>query len=113
MMTLYLAVDNDRANHIQPTCPQLAGLPSRVREVIEATALEFGLYPDVILSRRRGKLIDRARRECMKRVRAMEWRGCPDGIPSFPLMGQWFDRDHTSVLIACAGGRSGWLEKRA
>ncbi len=72
-------------------------LPSRVRAVVQAVADEHGVLIADLLSdcRRRRHVIPRW--AAFAQVSAMSWR---DGRPSYPQVGRWFGRDHTSVLYA-------------
>lgn len=70
-------------------------LPPRVAAVVRLTAFEHCLTVDAILGRRRTAPIVAARHKAMRRVRAFIPR------PSFPMIGRWFDRDHSTVVQAC------------
>lgn len=74
-------------------------LPARVLNIIRNVAGEHGVEPRDILGRRRLGKIARARQEAMHHCRRMEWaEGKP---PSFPQIGVWFGRDHSTVIYAC------------
>lgn len=70
-------------------------LPSKVSEIIAATALDHRIPLRVIFSPSRTKQATQARHEMMWRLRRMPWRGT---IPSFPQIGRWLDRHHTTII---------------
>jgi chromosomal replication initiation ATPase DnaA len=41
-----------------------------------------------------------ARKAAMRLVKWMDWHG---SHPSYPMVGRWFQRDHTTILFACRG----------
>lgn len=73
-------------------------LPSRVVCIIRNVAAEHGVEPRDILGDSRLAKIARARQAAMVACREMDWRG---SVPSFPTIGQWFNRHHTTILHAC------------
>lgn len=74
-------------------------IPPRVRDVIQVVAIETGVSVDDILSRSHKRQHREARMEAMRWVRAMRWGAV--GSPSYPMIGRWFQRDHTTVINAC------------
>ncbi len=76
-------------------------LPERVLHIIEGTAADHGVSVADILGRRRTRKISDARHSAMWRVRSISWKGMGwHGRPSYPQIGRWFRRDHTTVLLA-------------
>lgn len=74
-------------------------MPPSVRAIILAVAQETGVPVATMLGERRTQLVYRARREAMGRVRETIKIG--GRAPSYPLMGRWFGKDHTTVLYSC------------
>ncbi len=78
----------------------IAHIPPRVAAVIRevAEAHQVSVESLLIKSRRHG--LDAARAEAMWRVRALYWPHMGRFRPSYPMIGRWFGRDHTSVINA-------------
>lgn len=74
-------------------------MPPSVRAILISVAAAYALPVNVILSGDRTQLVYRARQEAMQRVR-LEIK-ISGRRPSYPLIGRWFGRDHTSVIHAC------------
>ena len=75
-------------------------LPDRVASIVLNVAAEHKISPRDLLGDSRYRPFVRARQEAMRACRAMEWCG---GVPSFPVIGRWFGRDHTTIIHACRG----------
>jgi chromosomal replication initiation ATPase DnaA len=75
-------------------------IPARVQAIISAVAYEHGIPISDIMSDRRTREISRARHAAMRTVRALE-----NPKPSTTRIGEWFGRDHATVLYACSGKR--------
>lgn len=74
-------------------------LPARVLTVIREVAQEHGVKVHDILSPCRLRPVAWARHDAMLRVRALAWAfGNP---PSYPKIGLWFNRDHSTVTRGC------------
>lgn len=79
--------------------------PERVTQIVVEVAAAFRIEAALILS------WDRRRPVFAARVAAM--RRCRDELvisgrsPTFPMIGRWFGRDHTSVMNAYYGGLPG------
>ncbi len=83
-------------------------IPARVLDVIRSVAAEHGLSVEDLIGPRRFHKFVQARHEAMWRVRAMVWP-CGWGWrrwPSYPQIGRWFNRDHTTVIL----GVRAWSE---
>lgn len=76
----------------------MSGLPDRVMSIVLNVAAEHQVNPRDILGDSRYRPIVRARQEAMRACRSMDWCG---GSPSYPVIGRWFNRDHTTVIHAC------------
>lgn len=84
-----------------PIAPQ----PRRLGiHIIREVACEHGVTVSDILSQSRKYPIAAARHDAMKRIRA-------ELKYSYPQIGRMFDRDHSSVIWACRGGRPGQLRR--
>jgi chromosomal replication initiation ATPase DnaA len=77
-------------------------LPYRVATIIRNVAAEHGLEPGVLVkpvrAGRPSDVIACAARHAMIECRRMDWGGKP---PSYPQIGRWFSRNHTTVMHAC------------
>ena len=78
-------------------------IPERVVSVIRTVAAQHGVPASSIIERqdaatKANKPIADARKCAMRAVRRMKWGS---GCPSYPQMGVWFRRDHTTVIWAC------------
>jgi len=69
-------------------------LPPRIAKIIRDVAGERGVRVAEILSPCRRRPVAYARWEAMRRVRALA------PTPSYPRIGRWFGRDHSSVIYA-------------
>ena len=78
----------------------MRGIPDRVVAIMCNVAKAHGVSPADILGRRTLAKISKARREAMYAVRALEW-GAAGAPPSYPQIGRWFGRDHTTIVVAC------------
>ena len=67
-----------------------------VVKIVSEVGSEYGVTPDEIISQDRRTYIVRARRAAMRRVR-LELK------LSYPVIGSYFNRDHTTVIHACKG----------
>jgi chromosomal replication initiation ATPase DnaA len=89
---------NDRRRRYPQDWPR--PLPATVRWIIEDVSDETGITIADILGRGLTRKATLARQECMRRVR---WGILVDHLPpSYQRIGLWFDRDHTTVMWACA-----------
>lgn len=61
--------------------------------VVPATCEEFGLNSTALLSKRQDRLVSRPRKYLWWLLRAH-----PDAMFSFPVIGDYFRRDHTTVV---------------
>ncbi len=76
-------------------------IPPRVLNIIQAVAFGHGVSLCAVLGERRTQILVSARHEAMWRVRALQWRGMGrHGHPSYPQIGRWFNRDHSTVVYA-------------
>jgi chromosomal replication initiator protein len=74
--------------------------PARVQAIIDEVAAEYDLAPWQIMSMSRARTFTRARWVAMWRVRQLRM---PDGRQhSTVLVGQWFGRDHSTVVHGLA-----------
>lgn len=76
-----------------------AHIPPRVLDVIRDVARTHNVSVDSVLSPSRLKRFVVPRQQAMWRVRAMRWPVIR-GHPSYPQIGRWFNRDHTTILHA-------------
>ena len=76
-----------------------ANIPPRVRNVIAWVAHDHKVSVDDIIGPRRFKKLVIPRRAAMRAVRCMIMANCQP--PSYPQIGRWFNRDHTTVLHHC------------
>jgi chromosomal replication initiation ATPase DnaA len=76
-------------------------LPHRVLTIIRLIGDEHGVSAEEILSDNKTDRVYAARKEAM---RVVKWLPMPSGkLPSYILVGRWFDRDHSTVYYACKG----------
>ena len=73
-------------------------IPTKVHKIIAETAAEYGVTLADVLGDVTARRFSRPRQEAMRRVSVMPWRG---SVASYPQIGDWFNRDHTTVLYAC------------
>lgn len=73
-------------------------IPPRILNVIAAVAFEHKVAVDDVLGRSGERQVEMARKEAMRCVRRLTYAGKE---PSYPQIGRWFDRHHTTVLHAC------------
>jgi len=72
-------------------------MPSRMSTIVRDTCAEFGVDPKKIFEDDRRWPLAHIRQETWRRVRATTMtNGKP---PSYPRIGRWFGRDHTSILF--------------
>lgn len=75
----------------RPARLSLVSTPNwRVDEIVRRTAISYGLSVEDLLGRSRSKMIVRARKEAMKAVYELGF--------SYPEVGRFFGRDHTTVM---------------
>jgi chromosomal replication initiation ATPase DnaA len=67
-------------------------LPPRIQAIVEDVSLETGVPVPVLMAPSRARKIARARWIAWRRMRAL------DNPPSFPLIGYWFGKDHTTII---------------
>lgn len=73
-------------------------IPSRVLAIMRECGARYRVPMRVLLSPARDRRASAARHEAMRRVRhEIRYHGKP---PSYPRMGRWFDRDHSTVIAA-------------
>lgn len=71
--------------------------------MLREVAAEHKIPVETILGPSRRKTACAARHDAMWRIRSLRWRGQGyHGHPSYPQIGRWFGRDHTSVMAAVA-----------
>ena len=70
------------------------GMPQWAMEIVEHVAFQHCVGIDQIASGGRFRRIVRARDEAIYRVKEAK------PVTSTPVLGKWFDRDHTSVLYS-------------
>lgn len=73
-------------------------MPDRVAAIIAQTAADHGLPVSAILCKSRLRAFALARRQAMWKVRQLRIGGQPH---AFALIGRWFGRDHSTVVVAC------------
>jgi chromosomal replication initiation ATPase DnaA len=73
----------------------LDNLPPRVKAIFRDVENEMHIPCRDLVAWKRTKPIYRARQEAMRRCRKLE-----NPKPSFPRIGRWFLRDHTTVMHA-------------
>lgn len=72
-------------------------LPARVAGIIDAVAVEDGVSVADLLGPSQRIVHSDARRKAWARIRDLQK---PDRLPfSYPQIGRWFGRHHTTVLI--------------
>ncbi len=72
--------------------------PPRIDAILSQVASEHQITVDEMLSR--GHAHAGARAEAMRRIRALTF---PNGLPpSYPQIGRWLKRDHSTVINACS-----------
>ena len=75
-------------------------MPERIRLMVTERSWELGYNPRDIVSSDVTQHVSHARHEVMRTVR--DEIVMPNGKPpSYPLIGRWFGRDHTTVIHAC------------
>lgn len=80
-------------------------MPERIRETVARRSWELGYDPRDILSDAVYREVSRARHEVMREVR--DTIVMPNGRPpSWPQIGGWFGRDHTSVIYGVKKARA-------
>lgn len=67
-------------------------MPPRIRAIVIDVAHVHGVPIDRMMSHERTRILARARWDVWRRIRSL------DDPPSFPLIGRWFDRDHTTII---------------
>lgn len=81
---------------MRPPARSTADASERVMAVIGSIATKHGVTVGEILSRRQTRKVARARWEAAYVLRHTPG---PNGrYPSYPQLGRWFGRDHTSVI---------------
>ncbi len=80
----------------------IAHIPPRVAAVIREVALDHEVSVEGLLGPRHLKKLAAARRDAMWRVRALRWPRMFMGRshPSYPQIGRWFGRHHSTVILA-------------
>ena len=74
-----------------------AVMPERVKDAVIKRSWELGYDPRSVLSATVYREISHARHEVMRTIRSEIIM--PNGRPpSYPLIGKWFGRDHSSVI---------------
>jgi chromosomal replication initiation ATPase DnaA len=80
--------------------------PAVIEAIVAEVCAEHGMEPREVLSRSLKHTLIPIRQEIWWRVRCLRKNGAPRF--SFPQMGRWFDRDHTTIrdgVIAHEGRR--------
>jgi len=98
--TFYLEFDPLTGQPIDPAPPVVlvSSPPARARKIIAEVAAAYELTPEDLTGRRRFKYLMEPRWLAMRRIRK-------ELGYSYPQIGQLFNRDHSSVIWACRGGR--------
>lgn len=74
-------------------------MPPSVVVMVRRKCWELGYKPERIISGDVSRNISHARQEVMRTIR--DTVVMADGLPpSYPVIGRWFGRDHTSVIHA-------------
>ena len=71
-------------------------MPQRVRAIVESVAAEHRLRPEDLIGPSRRKIHIEPRWRCWAIIRSTP--GPSGQVPSLPLIGAWFGRDHTSII---------------
>lgn len=103
MTSLYVAVESTVRHYRRPSYPQptLSELPSRVRLIIESVCERHGVHPrDFLNKQRRCRKTAPCQFEICHILRSMNY-GVKGKRPSFPQIGRWIGRDHSTVIHAC------------
>lgn len=100
----FRAIRNNKTPGTKP-CPGKPGLcPPRIRAEIQQKSAELGFSAQEILSDNTSWLVSWARGDVMRHIR--ETVVMADGRPpSYPQIGRWFGRDHSSVIAAVKRSR--------
>jgi chromosomal replication initiation ATPase DnaA len=81
----------------------LSHIPPRARAVIIDIAASHGLAVETLMGRHQSRAVAAARGEAMAALRGLQFA---DGRPpSYPRIGAWFARHHTTVMHHCGGMR--------
>ena len=98
--TFYITHDPLTGFPIDPAPPVvlIASPPARARKIIAEVAAAYELKPEDLTGPRRFKYLMEPRWLAMRRIRE-------ELNYSFPQIGRLFNRDHSSVIWACRGGR--------
>lgn len=75
-----------------------ATMPERYRAIVAEVAGRYGLAPEVMFRRGRKDPLTSARREALAEIRATPKLN--GKLPSYPEIGAWVGRDHSSVFAA-------------
>lgn len=75
----------------------LSGLPDGVKRIILEVAIETGVSPAEIMSKKTTRRIHDARRACAQRLRRLRFGGGRGGGPSQAQIGVWLRRDHSTI----------------
>lgn len=79
-------------------------MPPRVVELVRDTSWSLGVNPKRVMSGEVSGDVSHARHEVMRQVR--DRIVMADGLsPSYPLIGSWFGRDHTTVIYGVKASR--------
>ena len=76
-------------------------IPWRVRDIIEKECAKQFVHVEDILGPSRAKPLPECRRKIYLILRA-EVLETGEAKFSYPTIGRWFDRDHTTINIACS-----------
>jgi chromosomal replication initiation ATPase DnaA len=76
----------------------LSHIPPRARAVIIDIAASHGLAVETLMGRRQSRAVAAARGEAMRALRSLQCAGRP---LSYPRIGAWFARHHTTVMHHC------------
>jgi chromosomal replication initiation ATPase DnaA len=71
-------------------------IPARISAIVQAVAAEHRVPVAFILAPVRG-----TKRQWLARRAAMQAVRASSPMPSYPKIGQWFGRDHSTVMQAC------------
>ena len=80
-----------------PPVPRPAPPPERVVAILREVARAHGVSVSDLIGESRRRRISHARQEAMWRLRRLDWRGGVRGRPSIVQIGEWMNRDHSTV----------------
>lgn len=85
--------DYDRRARIDGA--RVSAMPQRVRRLIKAVCRQSGVKPAIVLGARKDRFAAQPRATLAKALREMGY--------SYPVIGEWLGRDHSTVMTMVAG----------